>query len=210
MKIMFYMIVIVLILFAVAHMSVKKENQIAHIFGFGFLSLDINDLSENQLFKNNDLLIVSMIDTLETSDLQVGDIVIYYDKSVKSFQTKEILEIQTSSNEIITMSTDNLNTIKTINQSDVVALYNYKITYIGNVISYLQTPSGFALCIILPILIVCAYQSTILLKNISSIHKDKIKKNYSQDIKVAHKLFLEEKQKIKDAMFRDYMKHQRK
>jgi signal peptidase len=204
------MIIIALVLFAVAHMSIKKEDQIAHILGFGFLSFDSNVLEDNQLFDNSDLLLVSMIDTSEESSLNVGDIIIYYDKSIKSLQSKEIIEVQNESNQIITMSTDDLNTLKTIYSNEVVAVYNYKVANVGTLLTYLQSSSGFALFIILPILMVCGYQSTKLVKNLLTIQKEKIEKNYSQDVTVAHQLFLKEKQKIKDAMFRDYMKHQRK
>lgn len=210
MKVTLYMIVIALVVFAVAHMSIKKEDQIAHILGFGFLSLESDVLDVNQSFNHSDLLLVSMVNSPEESNLTAGDIIIYYDKSLKTFQTKEILEIQNESNQIITMSTDNLNTLKIINTNEVIAVYNYKIQHVGTILSYIQSSSGFALCVILPILIICAYHSTKLFKSLLIIQKEKIEKNYSQDIKVAHQLFLKEKQKIKDAMFRDYMKHQRK
>jgi signal peptidase len=210
MKVTLYAFAIALVLFAVAHMSIKKEDQIAHILGFGFLSLESDDSQTNQAFESSDLLLVSMFTTDEQSSLVAGDIIIYYDKSIKDFQTKEIIEVQHESNQIITMSTDNLNTLKTIDTNEVIALYNYKVAYVGTALTYIQSASGFALFIILPILIICGYQSIKLFKSLLIIQKEKIEGNYNQDIKVAHQLFLKEKQKIKDAMFRDYMKHQRK
>lgn len=210
MKVMLYMTVIALIVFAVAHMSIKKEDQIAHLFGFGFLSLDSNTSSIDPSFENSDLLLVSMVNTPEESHLKAGDIIIYYDKSIKAFQTKEIVEIKIDLNQIITISTDSTNTLKTIDTHEVVALYTHKVGHVGTVLTYIQSPSGFALCIILPILIICAYQSIKLFKSLLLIQKQKVEKSYSNDIMVAHELFLKEKQKIKDAMFRDYMKHQRK
>jgi signal peptidase len=209
-KVVIYMTVVICVIFAVAHMSIKKEDQIAHIFGFGFLSLNTEASSLNQSFEHSDLLIVSMLNTNEVSNLKAGDIIVYYDKSIQSFQTKEVVEMQMDSNQIITMSTDKLNTLKTICTSEVIASYNYKVAYLGTVLTYLQSPSGFALCIILPMLIIFAYQNIKLFKKVLIHQKDKIEKNYSQDIKAVHQLFLEEKKKIKDAMFRDYMKHQRK
>lgn len=210
MKVALYVFAIALVLFAVAHMSIKKEDQIAHILGFGFLSLESDDSQTNQAFESSDLLLVSMLNTDEQSSLVAGDIIIYYDKSIKAFQTKEIIEVQNESNQIITLSTDNLNTLKTINTNEVIALYNYKVAHVGTALTYIQSASGFALFIILPILIICGYQSIKLFKSLLIIQKEKIEGNYNQDIKVAHQLFLKEKQKIKDAMFRDYMKHQRK
>lgn len=40
--------------------------------------------------------------------------------------------------------------------------------------------------------------------------QEKEKNDRRDDAAIAHRFFLSEKQKIKDAMFKDYMKHQRK
>ena len=48
------------------------------------------------------------------------------------------------------------------------------------------------------------------LLNAYLVYRLKQKENKSSEILCAHQIYQREKQKIKDAMFKDYMKHQRK
>ncbi|MDR4969206.1 MAG: S24/S26 family peptidase, partial [Acholeplasmataceae bacterium] len=75
----FYSMIALLIGFSIATMKIKSEDNIANIFGAGFLSVQ-SDSMEGDLkdsFFKGDMVFVNMLNDQTRKELQVGDIVTY-------------------------------------------------------------------------------------------------------------------------------------
>ena len=66
-NIIFYTMLVVLTLFALANMKVKNENNIANIFGYGFLSVQSNSMfgELDDSFEKGDMILVKMLSDQE-------------------------------------------------------------------------------------------------------------------------------------------------
>ena len=60
---LFYVIIVVLLIFSLANIKVKKENDIANVFGVGFLSVQSNSMLGDQedSFEKGDMIFVKML-----------------------------------------------------------------------------------------------------------------------------------------------------
>lgn len=214
----FYIIIILLIIFALANTKKKSENQIAHIFGYGFLSVQSDSMNGNlaDSFEQGDMILVSMLDKNEKEELQIGDIVTYYDIGIREFNTHRIVEIDIDDNYIVTKAdydpiTHNQNTTsdKAITLDQVVATHHLSVRNLGNVLDYMQTSTGFALCVILPVVLIFFYEGIKLIKNIMVANKEKIENKYKDDIEKTHELLKIEKEKIKEELMNQLIRQAR-
>ncbi|MCD4827030.1 MAG: hypothetical protein K8Q99_04555 [Acholeplasmataceae bacterium] len=80
--------------------------------------------------------------------------------------------------------------------------------YIQNFIKTLDNRLLIAAIIFIFTLLAAQLAKTSL--NVLATYRKQLKYNKKDKETIAHQIFLVEKQKIKDAMFKDYMKHQRK
>lgn len=210
-RVAMYVLIVFLIIFATAHTKIKSENQIANIFGIGFLSMtsNINELDLDKPPVKGDILIVSMSQKNQ-SQINTNDIVVYYEKSSQSFKTTKIIEVNDEKLHLLSNHQDQLIKVEIIDKNQVIGTYKFKIKNLGNILTYIQEASGFALLVVLPIIMMLLFESKRLIKSVSMIKKNKIEAQYQRDITIAHQLFLIEKKKIKAEMFRKYSRYQKK
>ncbi len=119
---LFYMIIVVLLIFSLANIKVKKENDIANVFGLGFLSVQSNSMFGDQedSFEQGDMIFVKMLDEESVKALEVGDIVTYFDMTIKEFNTHRIVEINTEEEYLITQADYNPISENTNTQPDQI------------------------------------------------------------------------------------------
>ena len=212
MNISFYVVIISLILFAVANIRIKKENNIANIFGYGFLSVQSNsmygDLDDS--FEKGDMIFVKLLDETNKNSLNVGDIVTYYDLSIRAFNTHRIIEINLEADYIITQAdynpvSESANTSpdQPITFEQVIAVYDSHVSKLGTTLDYVQSPNGFAVVVILPVVIILFYEAFKLFKNIMVLNREKIESKYKEDLDKTHELLEIEKQKIREALIKE-------
>lgn len=208
----FYIVIISLVLFALANIKVKKVNNIANVFGYGFLSVQSNSMygELDDSFEQGDLIFVRMLSDESRGNLQVGDIVTYYDTSIRAFNTHRIVEIDFDEQIVITRAdynaaTNQVNTTpdKPIALSQVISLYKSSQPNLGTTLDYMQSPTGFALIVIVPVALIFLYEGAILVKNIIAINHEKIEKKYKEDLKNTHELLEIEKEKIKQELMKE-------
>ncbi len=211
-NILFYTIIVLLMLFALANIKVKKENNIANIFGYGFLSVQSNsmygDLDDS--FEKGDMIFVRMLDEESRNTLQIGDIVTYYDMSIRAFNTHRIIEINQMEAFVITQadynpvtSQPNTNPDQPIEFDQVISKYSSRTPKLGLVLDYMQSPSGFALTVILPVVLILAFEGFVMFRNIMLINKEKIETKYKEDLQRTHELLKIEKEKIKQELIKE-------
>jgi len=212
MNVSFYMIIISLILFAVANMKIKKENNIANIFGVGFLSVQSNSMfgELDDSFEKGDMIFVKLLDESKRENLVVGDIITYYDMSIRAFNTHRIVEINLEEDYIVTQAdynqvsqSQNTAPDQPIKLDQAIAIYDGHVANLGSTLDYVQSPSGFAVVVILPVVIILFYEGFNLFRNIMALNKEKLESKYKDDLKRTHELLEIEKQKMREALINE-------
>lgn len=212
---LFYLIIVLLLIFSIANIQVKKENDIANIFGSGFLSVQSNSMfgDQDDSFEKGDMIFVRMLNEESVKELQVGDIVTYFDMTIKQFNTHRIVEINLEEEFLITQADYNYIGQNTNTQPDqpiefdqVLAKYSSKISGLGNTLDYVQSPTGFALFIILPVVFILGFEGFKLGRNIIQLNRAKMEEQFASE-KQDQKAQLEsEKEKMRQEILAELNK----
>ncbi|MDY0347140.1 MAG: signal peptidase I [Acholeplasma sp.] len=221
-NVLFYGIIVLLLLFSIANLTVKSERDIANVFGRGFLPV-LSDSMEGDnadSFNKGDLLFVRTIKESQVDDLEIGDVVTFYDLSIAALNTHRVVEVTGS---YIVTQGDKANAINpyviagdnTGKDYQIVTYENVKAVHtgtwsgVGSAVNYLQTPVGFALFIILPVVILLAYQGFVLTKALLAVNKEKLEAKYAEDKEQSLKDLEAEKEKIRKELLEELKKEQK-
>lgn len=179
----FYIVIVLLLVFSLANIQVKKENDIANIFGRGFLAVQSESMSGDleDSFEMGDVVFVKMLDDESRQDLVVGDIITYYDLTLKAFNTHRIIEIFVNEGNtyLVTQGDNTPGSDQPIRLADAKALYLSKWTGAGTALDYLQSPTGFALFVILPVVIILVFEGVVLARNLLALNKSKMEEKFA-------------------------------
>ena len=221
-NVLFYGLIVLLLLFSIANLTIKSERDIANVFGRGFLPV-LSDSMEGDnadSFNKGDLLFVRTIKESQVDDLEIGDVVTFYDLSIAALNTHRVVEVTDS---YIVTQGDKANAINpyviagnnTGKDYQIVTYENVKAVHtgtwsgVGSAVSYLQTPVGFALFIILPVVILLAYQGFVLTKALLAVNKEKLEAKYAEDKEQSLKDLEAEKEKIRKELLEELKKEQK-
>lgn len=182
-NVLFYMTIVLMLIFSVANMKIRAENDIAHIFKTGFLSVQSNSMAGEEVnsFHQGDLVFVNMLSDQEKMSLDIGTVVTFYDHQIKSFNTHRIVDIYVINDEVhyITQGDAVSEPDQTpLYYQDVIATYQDKLTGLGTTLDYVQSSSGFLLVIILPVLIILIIEGTLLAKHAMQHHKTRFEEKF--------------------------------
>ena len=202
-NIIFYSIIVFLMVFSVANMKVKREDNIANIFGMGMLSVQTDSMKGT--FESGDMIFVNMLDEADFANLNPGDVVTYFDMSLHAFNTHEIVSINLEERYLITTATYNyvhpggeITPDQPVGFDNVLGQYNGRmIAGLGNGLDYLQTSAGFALFIILPVLMVIIFEGMLLTRHNMAMNRDKIEKQYAEERENAVQNIESERERIR-------------
>ncbi len=207
----FYLVIVLLLVFSLANIKVKKENDIANIFGRGFLSVQSESMSGTRVdsFEKGDIIFVKMLDAESRQNLVVGDIVTYYDLTIRAFNTHRIIDIYDvdGSTYIVTQGDNTPGADQPINLSEALALYQSKWTGAGNALDYLQSPTGFALFVILPVVIILVFEGIVLARNVLALNKVKMEEKYAEEKEKTMVDLEAEKEKIRAQILEEMKKN---
>jgi signal peptidase I len=201
-NVIFYSIIVLLLAFSIANISVKKDNDIANLFGIGFLSVQ-SDSMEGTLehsFSKGDLIFVSLLDENGRANLQVGDVITFYDLSVRDFNTHRIVEFLDIDGEVyVRTKGDNASQadLEPLHITNALAVHRSSISGIGTSIDYLQTSAGFALFIILPVVLFLLVEGILLVKHVFVMNKFKMEHYYAVEKEKALVSLEAEKERIR-------------
>lgn len=172
----FIILIIVFIIFALA----ARTNQgIPKIFGKSYLtvlsdSMDIENVEYDfDGFKRGDIIVIDRYSWDQASEIvfNVGDIITFewVDNNGNLFYlTHRIIEVNNDNSYYITQgdvaaslgqSTDPANGhVERVYFVEVVGLYEKTIPWVGNIFLFIQSPLGFLLVIILPLVAILIYE----------------------------------------------------
>lgn len=221
-NVLFYGLIVLLLLFSIANLTVKSDKDIANVFGRGFLPVlsDSMEGDNSDSFNKGDLLFVRTIKESQVDDLEIGDVITFYDTTLVALNTHRVVEVTDS---YIVTQGDKANAINpyviagdnTGKDYQIVTYENVKAVHtgtwsgVGSAVSYLQTPVGFALFIILPVVILLAYQGFVLTKALLAVNKEKLEAKYAEDKEQSLKDLEAEKEKIRKELLEELKKEQK-
>ena len=219
-NILFYLIIFGLLLFSVANLQIKTKDDIANVLGRGFLPVLSDSMEGNQSdsFNKGDLLFVRLLTDNDISKLVVGDVITFYDPTLEALNTHRIVEL--SLNYVVTQG-DKANAIapyitgennngkdyQVVSYDSIKAIHTGTLSNVGSAITYLQTATGFALFVILPVVLLLAYQGFVLTKTLLAVNKEKIEAKHATDKEA---LLEAEKERIRKELLEEIKKEQEK
>lgn len=179
----FYGAIVLTFAFSVANMKIKHENDIAHLMGIGLVSSSYSTESVNMTDNGQsqkDLLVVHVLEQNEKSSLNHGDVITYFDMQEHAFMTGEIKEIIKNDDKTyyLTDSMVEKDLIQPIESSEVLTVKLGQINRIGGLLEYLQTPKGFAIGILLPVILLWIVESIIIVNVMLASHRQKLLKKF--------------------------------
>lgn len=160
--------------------SYRKPNEVPDFFGWKpFIVLTGSMETEINV---GDIVVTK---ETEVSNLKTGDIIAY--KKNNLVTTHRIVQIETDENEKLVFTTkgdnNNIEDDQKVYESEIEGLYKFKITGIGNVAMFIQTPMGIIACLSIPIALIIIIQIMESKRNISYMKRKSIEqKNMKEEI----------------------------
>lgn len=180
-------ILIISILILTMILTAQGEGGVPSVFGKAPISVITNSMHGDapDSFDEGDLLICDVIDHNAENEFNVGDVVTFRQDingdGVEDYVTHRIYK--KDGDTYLTKGDNNVSydqdpngsvVFETLTENDFVARYTgTKISGFGSVLSYLQTPNGFFLCILLPMIFFFLYQAVRVVVNVIAYNKEK-------------------------------------
>lgn len=162
-NVLYYIVIVFLLSFSIVTILSRGEGKIPNVFGRGYLAVQTDSMegTEKDSFKVGDLIFVRLLNDKSREKLEVGDVVTYFDSSIRSLNTHRIVEIiDTSVGKSIITQGDKAGAPRDSARpiEDILAVYTGKSSGTGRFILFLNTKLGFGMLIVLPVLLLFIYQ----------------------------------------------------
>lgn len=181
-------VLIISVLILTIVLTAKGEGGVPSVFGKAPISV-LSDSMKGDApddFNKGDLLICDVVDQSKDNTFKKDDIITFQqdinEDEVPDYVTHRIYKINKDGS-FLTKGDNNLSydqdpkgstVFPDITKDKVLAVYTgTKINGLGGVMSYLQTPLGFFLCILLPMIIFFLYQAVRVVLNLIAYNKEK-------------------------------------
>lgn len=182
-------VVIAVFMTIIAFSSTKNQNGVAVIFG----RMPITILSESMdpTLKKGDLIISHELSAEEKGTLKEDDIITYkVDLNGDGFMelnTHRVISVRNSGGYVYYTTKGDNNAIadtQEVRYDNVVGIYNgSRVPGVGAVLNFLQTPTGFLVCVVIPLVLFLLYEIYNFIKIMISMKTDKQSKQYEEEIK---------------------------
>ena len=215
-NIVFYLILALLITFSFATMKLKSANDIANIFGRGFMTVQTPSMvgEEDDSFTPDDIIFVRIFDSKDPEEIEIGDVVVFYKLDLNDdlpgttpgFVTHRVHDtlIVDNTKYFITKGDANAEADSiALSANDILAVYTSKWVGAGGVLKYLQTSAGFALGVIIPVALMFMIQGFFLVKNIIKLNKDKVVEHLEIEKEAQLKALEAEKEKMRQQIIEE-------
>lgn len=231
MNVIFYSFIVILLLFSISNLGLKDDQDIPGLFGNGFLTVQTNSMAgeEDDSFTAKDLIFVKVVTEKNRakllSKLEVGDIITF------SYFNKELDGIILNTHRIVDIVGEGENTLfitqgdkvgmnpvydyviggendadyyESVGYENVKAIYKSKWSGVGATMKFIQSSTGFLVCIVLPTLIFFVVQAILLVLNFTKIKHNKDVAKLAIDNEELLKL---EREKIKQELLAEMEKN---
>lgn len=215
-NVVFYLVLALLITFSFATMKLKSANDIANIFGRGFMTV-LTPSMEGDLedsFTTEDIIFVRIFDSNDPEDIEVGDIVVFYKLDLNDdapgttpgFVTHRVHDTLIVDGNTYFITKGDANTEAdsiALSVDDILAVYTSKWVGAGSVLKYLQTSTGFAVAVIIPVALMFMIQGVFLVRNIIRLNKEKVVEHLESEKEAQLKALELEKEKIRQQILEE-------
>lgn len=190
----FYIIIAFLFLFSVSTLARKSNDQVPNLFGLGYLAVESDSMvgDNKDSFDKGDLIFVRVLSKKDKDNLDIttlynaGDpnkskIVTFYDRQIDALNTHRVVGVE--GNRLITQG-DNVDEVDSvrITANDIVGIYNGKIPNVGSAISFMLTPVGFGIIVVLPFVLLLLYHGIMIAKNVFIVREDKLREELKREL----------------------------
>ena len=176
-------------------------------------------------FTTKDIIITKKATAKSVAELKVGDIVTYegFVNGQKAFISHRIVDVvKRDTRTVYILQGDYLqgkpdqynaetyasnredyifrNVTQEIGDAEVVAIYQTKWKNAGAAMTFLRSQTGFALCIILPTGVLLTVEIIFLIRNLSSLNKEKMKKQLADKDEEQKKQLEEERERMRQEL----------
>ncbi|NMA05905.1 MAG: signal peptidase I [Acholeplasmataceae bacterium] len=163
-QVFYYLLIVIILTFSIITIAAREVDKIPNLFGRGFLAVQTDSMSgpNKDSFDAGDLIYVKLLSDKGREKLEVGDVVTYFDKTIKALNTHRIVEINGTGDEMTVVTQgdkEGLGRDRERLADEMLAIYTGKTRGLGNFISFLNTRLGFGLVIVLPVLALFIFQS---------------------------------------------------
>lgn len=171
----FLVVVVLVVSILVVIMSVgTRATGVANVFGYTPFTVQTNSMEP--IFYSGDVLISKAVNQ---DSYKVNDIVTYWTtiNGMAKLNTHKIVEVtEINGTTCYITKGENIpdNDERPIVAGDIVAIYTgTRIPYIGKFLDYVQTQSGFFICVLLPMIVFFLYQLYRFVQNLIAYNKEK-------------------------------------
>lgn len=192
--VIFYGIIGLLFIFSLSTLARKSEDQVPNLLGRGFLAVESSSMTgdNNDSFNEGDLILVRVLSSKEKENLDPntlydsenpsnGTVITFYDRQIKAFNTHRVVGVDNGY--LITQGDNNLTPdSQKILPSSIIAVYSGKIPKVGNLVSFMLTPVGFGVVVVMPFILVLLYQGIIITRNIFKVREEKLKEELRKEL----------------------------
>lgn len=191
-------VLVVSVLVLTMTLTSRASGGVPNIFGKAPINVLTNSMhgDKEDSFDEGDLIICDVFDLDQEIELKEGDVITFAGDingdEVRDFVTHRIYKVNKDgsfltkgdNNETYDQDEHNAIVFPKINDVDVLAVYHgTKIGGLGGFIGYIQTPFGFFLVILLPMIIFFIYQAVRVVINIIGYTKEKALAQAEEKIK---------------------------
>lgn len=225
-NVLFYLFIAFLFIFAIANLN-GKENNVPNLFGYSFMSVQSTSMegNEDDSFNKGDLVITKSINEDMIAELKVGDVITFKDYNLdpqtNQLNTHRIVYIGTNTeghkyyilqgDEVKTKNPNRVFTTKEAYDSDInismtcqligdeqiIAKYSSKIIKGGEKLDFLQSKTGFGLCVVLPAALLLLLEAFLLVKNLLELNKQKLEAQMAEQNEANKEALELEKEKMR-------------
>lgn len=186
-NVVFSLFILLILIFTVFAFSTRANGGIPKIFGNSYVTVLSNSMEGE--FERGDLIVIERYDRVRIVDedvvFEVGDIITFETviDGNQAYITHRIIERNLTTRTYTTQGDAALNDeTETVNFIDVVGLYTgKKINNIGNFFLFLQSPAGFFIFIVTPLVIFFGFQIFDFVKAFKEYKEEKKKPIQSEE-----------------------------
>lgn len=207
----FYLIIAFLLVFSIANIQVKRDDDIPHIFGFGFMTVLTGSMAteEADSIDVGDLIFVRILSERQKENLEVGDVITFFSPTERRIITHRI-NAKIPVGDIVYFETkgdaNNQPDEILLGFDDILAIHRSTWSGAGEVLLYAQSPVGFALIVILPVFLILIYQGINLGRNVFQLNQAKLKEKHEAEKALAKEELEKEKERMKQELLAELQK----
>jgi len=194
-NISFYLLLVFLLLFSISNLSIRTERDLPNIFGKGFVSILSGSMEgeEKDNFPTGSLVFIDILSQSQKENLQVGQIVVFYDNVQRIHIIHRIKSI--TGNTVVTQGDVNARLygdfdgtnfdpnmqLEASQLEDIIGRYTGHMTGVGSFIQEVRTPNGLVLWVILPLFILFAFEAFVLIRYLLRRNHEKLELKYAAE-----------------------------